>query len=176
MLKFLPPLLVLQTFTASVWWLAPHLHGWAWLGLAVLASLGLILTAAWVQSLAQQQCQATIATLKECHAQEREKLRVTAERAKQKVIREAQQTALQEVRQATAQANLKVGMAFAGAAGIAGLLLLTQFMLLGLVALAATGGAAGGYMLRLRQERNKTEVLPAQTENAKLLNPSPRSR
>jgi hypothetical protein len=62
---------------------------------------------------------------------------------------------MQEVRRSSTRANIKVGLAFAGAAALGGLLILTQFMSLGLLTLAAVGGALGGYTLRFRQEKAK---------------------
>lgn len=80
---------------------------------------------------------------------------------------------MQEVRRTSTQANIKVGMAFAGAAGIGGLLLLTQFMTLGLLMLTTAGGALGGYVVRIRQEKAKANVLTSTSPNSRLINASP---
>jgi hypothetical protein len=56
------------------------------------------------------------------------------------------------------RANIKIGLAFAGAAGLGGLLILTQFMTLGWLTLAAAGGGLGGYLLRIRQGKGKLHL------------------
>ncbi|MFN3785831.1 MAG: hypothetical protein ACK4RS_03220 [Thiothrix sp.] len=173
MLKFLPAIVLLQAFTVALVLLAPELSGWAWLRLTVPLLIASVLAAAWLHSIATHQHRDEISRLKECHAQEREKLRVNAERAKQRVLKEAHQETMQEVRRTSTQANIKVGIAFAGAAGIAGLLLLTQFMTLGLLVLAATGGAASGYLLRWRQEKGNALLPNNAPSRPRLVNAKP---
>ncbi len=49
------------------------------------------------------------------------------------------------------RSTLKTGLALAGVAGLGVILLFTQFMTLGLLAVSATGGAILGYGFRARQ-------------------------
>ena len=155
MLKFLPGLILLQVITVIIALTAPELNGFGWLRLIVPLVIAGVVTAFWFSSIAAHQRKDEINQLQACHAKEREAIRVNAERAKAKVVKQAHQETMQEVRRTTTQANIKVGLAFAGAAGLGGLLLLTQFMTLGLLLLTSVGGALGGYVLRIRQERNK---------------------
>ena len=63
---------------------------------------------------------------------------------KAKIVKQAHQKTLQEVRRTSTQAKIKIGLAFAGAAGIGELLLLTQFMTPGLLLLTTADGTLGG--------------------------------
>jgi Flp pilus assembly protein TadB len=117
-----------------------------------------LLTSFWFGSIGARQRKDKISRLKELHAKERETIRVDAERAKSELVKQAQRKTLQEVKRASTRANIKIGLAFAGAAGLGGVLILTQFMSLGILTLATVGGALGGYLLRMRQEKGKLEL------------------
>lgn len=161
MLKFIPGILLLQAITIVLVLIAPsNMGNWGWLRLAIPVLIAGFLTAFWFGSIAAQQRKEQISRLKENHAKDRETLRVNAERAKNRLVKEAQRKTLQEVRRASRRANIRVGLAFAGVAGLGGLLLLTQFMSIGVLLLAAAGGALGGYLLRIRQEKGKLHLLP----------------
>lgn len=174
MLKFLPGILLLQALTVALVLLAPpDLNGLSWLRLLVPALIVGLLTAFWFGSMAAHRHKDEISRLQENHAKERENLRVNAERAKHRVLKQAHQETIQEVRRTSTQANIKVGLAFAGMAGIGGLLLLTQFMTLGLLTLTTAGGALGGYVLRLRQEKGNPVLPKTAPARPRLLNPKP---
>jgi len=161
MLKFIPGILLLQAVTiALVLMASAHLENWGWLRLAVPVLIVGFLTALWFGSIAAHQREDKISRLKERHAKERETIRVNAERAKNRLIKQSHHKTMQEVRRSSRRANIKVGLAFAGAAALGGLLILTQFMSLGLLTLAAVGGALGGYTLRFRQEKAKLPFPP----------------
>ncbi|MCB1619830.1 MAG: hypothetical protein KDI44_03725 [Thiothrix sp.] len=156
MFKFLFGLVLLQAITVSLFLLAPaDLQGWDWARLLIPMLISSVLIAFWFRSLAQHMSKDEVMQLKEKHAQEREKLKVKAERDKHKVTRDAQKRVEKEIRNTSAKANFKVGAAVTGAVGVGGLLLLTQFMTLGVLVVAAAGGTAGGYVLRIRQERSR---------------------
>jgi len=172
-LKFLPGILLLQAITVALVLIAPaELSGWGWLRLVIPVGIVGVLTAAWFSAMAAHHNKDEISRLQECHAKEREALRVNAERAKHRVIKQAHQETIQEVRRSSTEANIKVGIAFAGAAGIGGLLLLTQFITLGLLVLTTAGGGLGGYVLRIRQEKAKMELLPKAKTKPRLINAS----
>lgn len=165
MLKFLPGIFLLQAITVALVLIAPaDLANWGWLRLAIPVLIVGLLTAFWFGALAAHQRKDEISRLQENHAKECETIRVNAEFAKAKVLKQAHREILQEVRRTSTQAKIKVGLAFAGVAGIGGLLLLTQFMTLGLLTLTTAGGALCGYMLRIRQEKGKP--LPPHTPPA----------
>ncbi len=156
MMKFIFGILLLQGFTIALVLLAPEdLANWGWLRLAIPVLIAGLLTTFWFASIAARQRKDKISRLKEHHAKERETIRVNAERAKSELIKQAQRKTLQEVKRASTRANIKIGLAFAGVAGLGGVLILTQFMSLGILTLATVGGAAGGYLLRIRQEKGK---------------------
>jgi Flp pilus assembly protein TadB len=159
MLKFIFGILLLQVITIALVLIAPaDLANWGWLRLVIPVLIAGFLTAFWFGSIAARQRKDKISRLKEHHAKERETIRVNAERAKNKLVKQAQRKTLQEVRRSSTRANIKIGLAFAGAAGLGGLLILTQFMSLGILTLATVGGALGGYLLRIRQEKGKLDL------------------
>jgi hypothetical protein len=156
MLQFIFGILLLQVITIALVLIAPaDLANWGWLRLVIPVLIAGFLTAFWFASIAARQRKDKISRLKEHHAKEREIIRVNAERAKSKLVKQAQRKTLLEVRRASTRANIKIGLAFAGAAGLGGVLILTQFMSLGILTLATAGGALGGYLLRIRQEKGK---------------------
>lgn len=177
MLKFLPGILLLQAITVALVLLSPaDLTGAGWLRLLIPILIVGLITTFWFGSMSAQQNKDEISRLREDHAKERENLRVNAERAKTRVVKQAHKETIQEVRRTSTQANIKVGLAFAGAAGIGGMLLLTQFMTLGIMTLTAVGGALGGYVLRTRQEKSKP-LFPRRSEaEPKLINPPSKTR
>ena len=159
MLKFIPGILLLQIITIALVLIAPaDLENWGWLRLAIPVLIAGFLTAFWFGSIAAHQRMDEISRLKEYHAKERETIRVNAERTKSKLVKQAHRNTMREVRRSSTRANIKIGLAFAGATGLGGLLLLTQFMSLGLLTLTTVGGALGGYVLRIRQERGKLNL------------------
>lgn len=163
MLRFLPGLILLQIITISMFLLAPeNLAGLGWLRVAVPLLISALLIAFWFGSLAIQMRQDAITRLKEQHARERENIRVNAERAKHRVTKDAQKQVEKEIRRTSSKANFKVGAAVAGAVGIGGLLMLTQFITLGIMIMTTAGGAMGGYMLRYKHERERNKLLPKQ--------------
>jgi Flp pilus assembly protein TadB len=173
-LKFLPGILLLQIITVALVLIAPtDLANWGWLRLAIPVLIAGFLTAFWFGAVAAHQRKDEINRLQECHAKERESIRVNAERAKAKVVKQAHKETLQEVRRTSTQANIKVGLAFAGMAGLGGLLLLTQFITLGLLTLTTAGGALGGYVLRIRQEKGKTALPPQDADTPRMINAPP---
>lgn len=169
MLKFLPGLLLLEIITVSLMLLAPEqLAGWGWLRVAVPLGIIASLIALWFSALSNQQRKDEMMRLQANHAREREKIKVDAERAKHQVTKEAQKQVQQEIKRSTAQANFKVGLVVAGAASLGGFLLLTQFVTMGILLLGTAGGALGGYLLRLKQERSNPMNRLAKTPDLKV--------
>ena len=174
MLKFIPGVLILQIITIALVLIAPaELADWGWLRLAVPVLIAGFLTAFWFGSIAAFQRRDEISRLKENHAKERETIRVNAERAKTRLVKQTHRKTLQETRRAARHANMKIGLVFAGMAGLGGVLILTQFMSLGLLVLTTAGGALGGYMLRLRQEKSKPQLPHRGQDNLRIINAKP---
>ncbi|MGF1548106.1 MAG: hypothetical protein ACFCUG_12350 [Thiotrichales bacterium] len=154
MLRFLPGIILLQAVCVGlVVLLTQRLdssQGWLQLGIVLL--LIAVLAAFWFNSIA---CHIGADRLADAHqnfAREREKLKVNAERAKLRVVERTHKQTLKEVSRAHAKANLKVGAALAGVAGAGVLMLFTQFITVGLLTLAGTGGVAVGYLIRARHD------------------------
>ena len=174
MLKFIPGILLLQVITIALVLIAPtDLENWGWLRLAIPVLIAGFLTAFWFGSIAAHQRKDEISRQKEYHAKERETIRVNAERTKSRLIKQEQRKTMREVRRSSTRANIKIGLAFAGAAGLGGLLLLTQYMSLGLLTLTTAGGALGGYVLRIRQERGKLNLPRKSQDTARIINATP---
>jgi fatty acid desaturase len=177
MLKFIPGILILQAVTIALVLIGPaDPANWGWLRLAIPILIAGILTTFWFGSIAARQRKDEISRLREDLAKERETIRVNAERAKTKMVKQTQRKTLQEVRRSSRRANVKIGLAFAGAAGLGGLLVMTQFMSLGLLTLAFVGGATGGYILRIRQEKGKPQLPPPDQDPASMINATPSNK
>jgi hypothetical protein len=174
MLKFIPGVLLLQVITIALVLIAPaDLENWGWLRLAIPVLIAGFLTALWFGSIAAHQNKDELNRLKEYHAKERENIRVKAERTKSKLVKQAQRKTLREMRRSAMRANIKIGLVFAGATGLGGLLLLTQYMSLGLLTLTTVGGALGGYVLRIRQERGKLNLPRKSQDTTRIINATP---
>ena len=174
MLKFIPGILILQVITIALVLIAPaDLENWGWLRLAIPVLIAGFLTAFWFGSIAAHQRKDEINRLKVYHAKERENIRVKTERAKTKLVRQSQRKTLQEVRRSSTRANIKIGLAFAGAAGLGGLLILTPFMSLGVLTMTAVGGVLGGYLLRIRQEKGKLNLRHKGQDTPRIINATP---
>ncbi len=177
MLKFIPGILLLQVITIALVLIAPaDLENWGWLRLAIPILIAGFLTAFWFGSIAARQRKDKISRLKEYHAKERETIRVNAERTKTKLVKQAQRKTLQEVRRSSTRANIKIWLAFAAAVGLGGLLILTQFMSLGVLTLTAAGGALGGYLLRIRQEKGKLQLPLKGQDTTRIINATPKDK
>ena len=174
MQKFIPGILLLQAVTIALVLIGPaDPANWGWVRLAVPVLIAGILTAFWFGSIAARLRKDEISRLKENHAKEREAIRVSAERAKTRLATQTERKTLQQVRRASRGANIKIGLAFASAAGLGGLLVMTQFMSLGLLTLAFVAGATGGYILRIRQEKGKPQLPPSDQEPARMIDATP---
>ncbi len=156
MIRFLPGILLIQFATVALVLLAPdNLQGAAWLRLIIPLLLVGFFSAFWFAAIAKHKSKDDILKLKEEHAREREKIQVNAERAKTRLVKKTQQQISREAKIAHGKANVKVGAALAGVMGLGALMLLTQFLTLGVFTLTTAGGALGGYLYRGRKERSQ---------------------
>jgi len=111
------------------------------------------LTAFWFTSMAESMRKQVLSRAKEGFAREREKIRVRAEQDKTKEVRNSQRQINREKQRAHKSSDRKTGLMLGGIAGVGVVMVLTQFVTLGLLTLTTAGGAALGYGLRARQER-----------------------
>jgi len=163
MLRFLLGIIVLQLATVALVFLAPeNLTGIAWLRLIIPLLLIGIFTAFWFSTIAKHKSKEDLSKVEQRHAKEREKLQVNAERAKTRLIKKTQKEIAREAKITHGKANFKVGAALAGVMGLGALMLLTQFLTLGIVTLTTAGGVLGGYFYRGRKEQ-RNRFLEQQT-------------
>lgn len=163
MLKFLAGILIVQAVTL-VLVLATGLEFGAWEPWwPVLLALGVIalVAAFWMSALAGHLRRDETERLKAEFAHERETLRVKAEREKTRIVRDSHKTIEKHTRRAEARANLKVGAAFTAAAGVGLLMLLTNFVTLGLLTITGAGSALGGWLLHRYQAAKATPMIAA---------------
>lgn len=111
------------------------------------------LTALWFTSIADGARKQALALAKEDFSREREKIRVRAEQDKTREVRSTQRQVDRERRRVQTGSTLKTGVMIGGAVGVGVVMLLTQFVTLGLLTLSTVGGAALGYGIRARQDR-----------------------
>lgn len=102
----------------------------------------------WFISIAEHYRKDAISKVKDDFASERDKLRTSAQRDKDRVVKAAQKDIAKASAKAHAKANFKVGAAFAGMLGVGALFVFAQMMTAGLLAISATVGAMGGYYWR----------------------------
>jgi len=148
------------------------------------------MTALWFNAIAENTRKASLAKAQESFSREREKLRLRAEQEKTREVRNTQRQAERQQQRARVGAQVKTGLLIAGGASAALLLLMTQMISLGMLALTTAGGAAIGYGVRARQDRlgrgegalqlgrrdQPVQVLNAGIEEAQLVEPRPRGR
>jgi hypothetical protein len=156
MIRFLPGIIILQAVTAGISYLlitggsAAEEH--LLFALLALDVAFIVLMALWFSSVARQHNSAALESLKEAHAKEREKLRVNAERQKNRLVNKTHKEILKETKRAYAMANIKAGTVVTGLVVLGGVLLYSQFITFGSMLLTAGGGGLLGYLARAKQE------------------------
>ena len=151
-IKFLIGAFLLQGATALLLMTAQNANlattGWLIGALGIL--IGVIATLGF-SAIAGHECQHSYTRASEKFNRQRDRLRRQAEKEKTREIRASQRQLLRATRRLQSRSSMKLGAALAGTAGLGVLLLFTQFMTLGLLAVSATGGALLGYGVRARQ-------------------------
>ncbi|MBX2837012.1 MAG: hypothetical protein KTR35_09170 [Gammaproteobacteria bacterium] len=175
MLRYLPGILVVQLVTVAIFWANQDRSVNDLLVSAVLpAALIALVTAFWFASISRADGERLLGKIRHQHAKEREKLQIDAEKDKAKVLKETHKTIRREERRVGRKANLKVGLAFMGAAMAGVVMIITELLTLGLITITTAGGAMGGYLLRWRQASqpvnneladNQYEVVSVQDSN-----------
>lgn len=156
LLKFLFGIVLAQVATYVIIFLAPgDLTTTGFMRLAIPLLFIALVIAFWFSSIAGHYGKDAVIKVKDSFANEREKLHINAQRAKERVIKEAHKNITRESTKTHAKANFKVGAAFAGALGVGALFVFAQMVTAGLLALAVTGGAMGGYYWRGKRLENQ---------------------
>ncbi len=155
LLKFLFGIILVQVATYFLIVLAPNeLNFSAFLRLAIPLLFIALIVAFWFSSIAGHHSKDAIGKVKDEFANERDKLRVNAQRTKDRVVKAAQKDIAKETAKAHAKANFKVGAAFAGLLGVGAFFVFAQMLTAGLLAISATVGAMGGYYWRGKRVEN----------------------
>ncbi|MGB5259119.1 MAG: hypothetical protein WBO34_01190 [Gammaproteobacteria bacterium] len=151
-IKFLIGIFLLQGATALLLMTAQDADlgktGW------LVGSLGIligVIAALWFSTISSHASQHSFARASEKFNRQRDRIRRQAEKEKTREIKDSHQQLLRETRRLQNRSTLKLGLGLTGIAGLGVLLLFTQFMTLGLLAVSATGGALLGYGIRARQ-------------------------
>jgi len=151
-IKFLLGVLLLQGATVLLVLTAQNADlqktGWLVVSLGILIG---VIAAFWFTAITSHANQRSFTKASEKFNRQRDYLRRQAEKEKTREIRNSHEQILRETRRVQTRSMLKTGLALAGVAGLGVVLLFTQFMTLGLLAVSATGGAILGYGLRARQ-------------------------
>ncbi|HAJ91523.1 MAG TPA: hypothetical protein DCO71_02685 [Gammaproteobacteria bacterium] len=152
-IKFLLGVFLLQGATAllvmAVQDAGLHRSGWLVVALGILIG---VIAALWFSAIASHASQHSYVRASEKFNRQRDRIRRQADKEKTKEIRDGHQQVMRETRRQRNRSTLKFGgAALAGIAGLGVLLLFTQFITLGLLAVSATGGALLGYGVRARQ-------------------------
>ena len=161
LLKYFFGIVLVQVLSYFLMLLAPdELNFTAFLRLTLPLLFIAIIVAFWFNSIAGHHSKDAIGKVKDDFANERDKLRVNAQRAKERVMKTAQKDIAKETAKAHAKANFKVGAAFAGLLGVGALFIFAQMLTAGLLAISASIGAMGGYYWRgKRIENNQTKEI-----------------
>ena len=161
-LKFLLGIILVQIITAILIYISPInlANGTSLLRLTIPLFFMALMVAFWFSSLSSHERKDSEHKIKNEFAKERETLKVNAERAKTKVVKQAQKDIAKEATVTHAKANFKVGAAFAGVMGVGALFVFAQLITAGLLTMTAGAGVIGGYYWRgKRIETSKLKEL-----------------
>ncbi|MEE9345359.1 MAG: hypothetical protein V3U88_07105 [Methylococcales bacterium] len=166
MFKFLPGILLIQIATSALVFilLKTSVEDFQIIAVAILSLVISLFGAFWFASIAQNIHKDALERTRQTHAQERENLLVDTERQKAEMLKQTHNQIVKETNRAHATANLKVGAMFTAAVGISAVVLFTQFITVGLIMLASTGGALTGYLARVRQDRQAKIAIQKQID------------
>ncbi|CAA6822530.1 MAG: Unknown protein [uncultured Sulfurovum sp.] len=171
-LKFLLGIVLVQLVTAVLIYISPiNLEdGGSLLRLILPLFFMALMVAFWFSSLSAHFKKDSQHKMESEFAKEREALKVKAEKAKTRVVKEAQKDIAREAKVTHAKANFKVGASFAGVLGVGALFIFAQLITAGLLTMTAAGGVIGGYYWRgKRIEKEKNSVPQLEVIDTKVI-------
>ena len=164
MLKLFLGLVLVQVVTALLlyaWWRTGSTDAaftFAALGIALA-----LFAALWLASIARGHKAEALLRAENHLARERERHKRLAAEHRVKAVENMHRQVERETKRIRNRSNVKLYSAFAGVAGLGTLLLLTQFLSLGVLLISSSGGAVAGYLLRLRQEARRRSLPDAES-------------
>ena len=162
-LRFLAGILIVQAATVALVVASSLAVGnWEpWWPVLTALSVVALLAAFWFSALAGHLGREQVDRLRAEFSRERENLRVRAERDKTRIVRQSHRTIEKQTRRTEAKANVKVGAAFTAAAGFGLLMVLTNFVNLGLLSMVGAASALGGYLMHRNRTARADPSLPS---------------
>lgn len=182
MLRYLPGIVLVQVVTFTLYFVnqeASLEHLLLRVGLPALMISGV--TALWLSMIGRMEAEKRNSALREQHGAERTQLNREIERARadamleastdraqlmeranterERLVRQTHKQMMKQERSASRRANVKVGLAFMVLTGFGAFMLVSQFMMLGVLMISAASGAMGGYLLRWRQSKQMLDRL-----------------
>jgi hypothetical protein len=155
-LKYFLGLVLIQGVTALLlyaWWRTGSTD--AAVTFAALGLASALFAALWLASLARGHSHEALIRAEGHLARERERHKRLAAEERAKAVENTHRQVQRESQRVQNRSNVKLYTAFAGVAGLGTLLLLTQFLSLGVLLISSSGGAVAGYLLRIRQETRR---------------------
>jgi hypothetical protein len=152
-IKLFLGLVLIQIVTALLlyaWWRTGSTD--AALTFGALAAASALFAALWLASVAHSHGAEAVLRAEGLVARERERHRRLTAEERAKAVEHARRQIDRETQRIKNRSNVKLYGAFAGVAALGTLLLLTQFLSLGVLLISSSGGAVAGYLLRARQE------------------------
>jgi hypothetical protein len=182
MLRYLPGSVLVQVVTFTLYFVnqeATFEQLLLRVGLPALMISGV--TALWLSMIGRMDAEQRNSALREQHGTERTQLNREIERARadamleastdraqlmeranterERLVRQTHKQLMKQERSASRRANVKVGFAFMVMTGFGVFMLVSQFMMLGVLMISAASGAMGGYLLRWRQSKRMLDRL-----------------
>ncbi|MFK8075744.1 MAG: hypothetical protein AB8B84_04095 [Granulosicoccus sp.] len=188
MLRYLPGIVLVQIVTFTLFWVNQGASiEQLLLRVGLPAVMFSAVTALWLSLIGRMDAEQRNSALREQHAEERMQLNREIERVRsealqeasadkaqllerahterERLVRQTHKEIMKQERSASRRSNLKVGLAFMGLTGFGVLMLVTQFMTLGLLTITTACGAMGGYLLRWKQSKQVMDRLAKLPEN-----------
>jgi hypothetical protein len=158
-LKYFVGLVLIQAVTALLlyaWWRTGSTD--AAVTFAALGLASALFAALWLASLARGHSHEALIRAEGHLARERERHKRLAAEERAKAVENTRRQVHRESQREKSRSNVKLYTAFAGIAGLGTLLLLTQFLSLGVLLISSSGGVVAGYLLRIRQEARRRSL------------------
>jgi hypothetical protein len=205
MLRYLPGIVLVQLVTFTLYFVNKDASVQDLLLRVGLPALVIsAVTALWLSMIGRMDAEQRNSALREQHGLERTQLNREIEKARadamleassdraqlieranterERLVRQTHKQLMKQERGASRRANVKVGLAFMVLTGFGAFMLVSQFMMLGVLMISAGTGAMGGYLLRWRQSKqmldrlttlpvkNSQESIPSLPDASKIVN------